>query len=330
MHEEGIPLWELIKPEADNRIEEIINLLQFYSLYQDQIEKSQESFDLFITELLYAGYDRLISENWLEEIASTEEFLGSFDIPPTSPLFKLTLLLEKYYLTFGEINLAKELLESFPIVCLTRIGRDLSFRQSWMAKRETDLKTDPEKFAIKPISQRDLESKIGSDLSPIIKKSADRFEEQFSENYPSLASDKIISEVASEMVSFTNIFSVILNDLSRISKTTNIMSNLIKLDLGHSRRRGAGKGKHPSKKILSIMEKKKIIKGYQDTLITLREIRAGLRVEKNISRLVDQFGEEYADQIKNEEYPNQLAFDLIREKYKVGKNRLYKIIKEIK
>jgi hypothetical protein len=327
---EGIPLWDFIKPKQKNRIREIRKLLRFYSEYQDQIDQDQENVDLFITELLYAGYDCLISNNWLGEMASPGDFLRSFDIPPNSQLTKLTLLLEEYYHVFGEINHAKKLFEIFPIVYYSRIGRDLKLRQKRMVRRETDLKTDPEKFAIKPIPNKDLGFKVDSDLPPIIKKNSDRFEEQFSKDYPRLASGNILSKFDSEMVYFSNIISRTWNDLPTVSQITNEVTSLVKHEPETPRRRGAGKGNHPSKKIFSDSDEEDILKDYQIVSIGLKKIRSGREVEKNVSQLVKLFGGEYADQIRNEEYPNQLAFDLIRGKYKVGKNRLYKIIKKIK
>ena len=279
---EGIPLWELIKPNRENRIREIIKLLRFYAEYQDQIDQDQENVDLFITELLYAGYDCLISNNWLGEMSSPGDFLRSFDIPPNSQLTKLTLLLEEYYRMFGEINHAKKLFESFPIVYYSRIGRDLKLRQKRMVRRETDLKTDPEKFAIKPIPHKDLGSKADSDLPPIIKKNSDRFEEQFSKDYPRLASGNILSKLDSEMVSFSHIISKTWNDLPTVTQITNEVTSLVKHEPETPRRRGAGKGKHPSKKILSNDDEKKIMKSYHATLNSLKKIRSGLKKWKKI------------------------------------------------
>jgi hypothetical protein len=332
MTEEGIPLWGLIKPKPENRMNEINNLLRFYSSYQDQIESNAESFDLFITELLHAGYDCLISDNWLGTEYTSVEYLGTLGIPKESPLVKLTLLLEEYFQAFKTIDLAKKLVETFPILISTRIGRDLKFSQRWIVERETRLKTDPEKFGLKPLTRDELEESTGFDLPPIIKKHSDLFEKQLSQKKiaPKPSLQEIFSELISSGIEFSDKFSKAANDLPNLSQAANEISRLVKIDTGPMRKRGAGKGIHPSAKKFSQKDEIKITKEYQSVLNCLKEIRSKRNVEKNISWLTKQYGQEYRDQIKNEAYPSQLAFELIQEKYQIGKNKLSEIINKNK
>jgi hypothetical protein len=332
MDEMGIPLWELIKPKPENRLKEINLLLLFYSSYQDQIDGNAESFDLFITELLNAGYDCLISDNWLGTESSLVENLRSLGIPQESPLIKLTLLLEEYFKSFKTIEKTIKLLETFPILISTRIGRDLKFSQRWIIKRETELKTDPDKFGLKPLTRDELEEKTDADLHPIIKKNLNRFQEQLfkEKNIPNPPLQEISSELVSLGLEFSEVFSKAANDLSNFSLTANQLSSLEKLDTSLHRKRGAGKGIHPSSKKLSPKDELKITKDYQSVFNRLKEIRSKRNVKKNISWLIKQFGQEYADQIENEEYPSQLASDLIREKYQIGKNKLSEILNKYK
>ena len=165
---EGIPLWDFIKPKPETRLPEIKNLLLFYSKYQDQIDPYQEALDLFITELLYAGYDCLISEKWINGVV----------IPPGSRLDVFTKLLDNFYKCEGEaqIDIAYNLRKDFPIISFTRIGRDLFFERDWDVERLNILKDDPEKSKIKPLSRRDFNrNKTELDYPPVVRKNIRSF-----------------------------------------------------------------------------------------------------------------------------------------------------------
>lgn len=237
---EGIPLWEFIKPSAKNRIYEIAYLLCFYADYQDQINQNQEALDLFLTELLYAGFDCLISEN----LITGATILNEFNIPMGSPLFNFTKLLEEYYSeTNNRIAITKQILKTFPIVFCTRIGRDLQPNRNWFVKRERDLKTDPKKFSIKPLSRKDLDlNRRDSDLPNSIKKSSKLFEEQFSKKYPQLSLEKLKDDLVQNAIRGSTRLAKQVNNLPKISRLAGELTGLIRIKPRLKRKPGQEKG----------------------------------------------------------------------------------------
>jgi hypothetical protein len=238
--EEGIPLWEFIRPKAENRVSEISALLLFYADYEDQINPKEEAFDLFLTELLYAGFDCLIAERLLDG----ETLLKEFKIPAQSLLYQLTKFLEQlHFEPQNRLATLEKIFKAFPIVLHTRIGRDLFFQRNWAARREAELKTDPQKFAIEPLSQKDfVHDRKEHDLPDSIKKGIRRFEYQFSKEYPHLTTYKIIKGVVQVAVIDSRKLARYVNKLDKVSQLAEGLSGLTKVKLAIKRKTGQQKG----------------------------------------------------------------------------------------
>ena len=239
---DGIPLWEFIKPRRENRLPEIIKLLLIYSECHDQIDQNQEALGLFITELLYAGYDCLIFEDWLNGMITPSELLLKCKIPVQSQLFKLSKLLIAYYSENDKIQInAENLLKNFPIISRTRIFRDLHLEREGFRNRWAGLKNDPKKFIIKPLSRRDLDlSGTQSDLTPIIKKQNKRFLEQ----NPQLSIDnkKLINEIITGVIETTKGISQKLNNPETVSRILENLDGIIKINPLQRKPKGQAKG----------------------------------------------------------------------------------------